>query len=136
MCPPFSHSHSFRCYAFHAMHHERSEELLQFISNENKCPEKRSHTFRALLKCPDDEILHKLVHRLDDEPSNQLKSLIYTTLSNLGKSSDPKTHSMLHFLITYELVSRFYQRNNRDPGVETSNGHIKLLGTYTNLAKF
>ena len=70
--------------------HKRSERILAFVSDEDACPEKRSHAFKALVKCPDEQILHKLIHRLDQEPSKQLGSFMWTTLTNIMESSDSK----------------------------------------------
>jgi hypothetical protein len=70
--------------------HKRSEQILSFVSNQEECPEKRSHAFKALVKCPDEQILHKLVHQLEVEPSKQLGSFMWTTLTNIMESSDPK----------------------------------------------
>merc|ERR1712142_345807 len=33
--------------------HQRSEQILAFVSDEDACPEKRSHAFKALIKCPE-----------------------------------------------------------------------------------
>jgi hypothetical protein len=70
--------------------HENTEFLVSMVSDEDMCPEKRIHAFRAAMRCPEKKMLHKLIHRLEVEPSKQLASYMWSTLSNVMESSDPK----------------------------------------------
>jgi hypothetical protein len=91
--------------------HKRSEQILAFVSDEDTCPEKRIHAFKALVKCPDVQILHKLIHRLEVEPSKQLGSFMWTTLTNIMESSDSK-HALCQKYLTKLLKGKSLKEIN------------------------
>jgi len=79
--------------------HENTEFLVSLVSDEDMDPEKRIHAFRAAMRCPEKKMLHKLIHRLEVEPSKQLASYMWSTLSNVMESSDPKNAEARDILI-------------------------------------
>ena len=64
-----------------------TDEILKFIKNQEIDPEKRIHAFRAAVSCPSEYVLERLVAALEKEPSKQVASYMWTTLSNIMESN-------------------------------------------------
>ena len=68
----------------------RSRELLQIAENTDVDPEVRIHAVIALIRCPSNIIIERLINTLEVESSNQVASFIWSHLTNVMESSDPK----------------------------------------------
>nr|XP_012555900.2 uncharacterized protein LOC100199505 [Hydra vulgaris] len=69
------------------------DELYNFVKETSNAPNKRISAFVALMKCPNEILLEHVVDLLEQEPSNQLASFIWSYLTNIMESSNPKHES-------------------------------------------
>ena len=58
----------------------------------------------ALMKCPSENITLTLINTLEIESSNQVASFIWSHLTNVMESSDPKSVSVFLAYITMYII--------------------------------
>ena len=66
------------------------DKLYNFVKETSNAPNKRIPAFVALMRCPTEVVLEHVVNLLEKEPSNQLSSFIWSYLTNIMESSNPK----------------------------------------------
>ena len=60
------------------------------MKNTDVDQEARIHAVIALMKCPSENIIAKLINTLEIESRKQVASFIWSHLTNIMESSDPK----------------------------------------------
>ena len=66
---------------------ERLHDMLESI---NMNPEKRIQAYIALMRCPSENSIRRIVRNLDKEGSRQVGSFVWSHLKNINESSDPR----------------------------------------------
>ena len=69
---------------------EVQEGLLDMFENVNMNPEKRIQTYIAIMRCPSELSIKRIVGDLNKEGSKQVGSFTWSHLKNINESSDPR----------------------------------------------
>ena len=69
---------------------EVQERLFEMLENMNLGPEKRIQVYIAIMRCPSEDSIRRVVRHLEAEGSKQVGSFIWSHLKNINESSDPR----------------------------------------------
>ena len=71
----------------------QSDDIMHVVTDELIDSEVRIHAFSALMRCPTEDVLDHVLHALENEQSKQVSSFMWSHLTNIMESSDPR-HKM------------------------------------------